>query len=105
MKLRLHASIPHAIDLQLKHQPRALYPHIQREVQIVELDPFGRRQAREQALRHRVQVRGERAHVDEALAEGIGRDVHVAGYQVVFDDERLAGPEVARVVERDGLGL
>jgi uncharacterized membrane protein YccC len=103
VELGLNASISHTIDFQLKNQPGAFYPHIQREIQIVELDAFGSRQAREQTLRDCIQVRGERAHVNEALAERIRRDIHVAGYQVVFDHQRLARTEIPRVVERDGL--
>jgi hypothetical protein len=105
VELSLNASISHAIDFQLKDQPSAFYPHVQREIQIVELDAFGSCQAREQTLRHRVQIRGERAHVNEALAERIRRDIHVASYQVVFDHQRLARTEVPRVVERNGLRL
>lgn len=105
VELCLNTSISDAINFQLKDQPGAFYPHVQREVQIVELDAFGSRQAREQTLRNRVQVRGERAHVNKALAERIRRDIYVASYQVVFDNQRLAWAEISRVVERDGLRL
>ena len=99
MKFRLHTPIPHTIDAQLKHQSRTLYPHIEREIQIVKLDTLRCRQAREQALRHRVEVRGKCTHIDESLAEGVWCGFGIAGNEVVFDDERLAGAEVARVVE------
>jgi len=100
MKFRLHTPIPHTIDAQLKHQSRTLYPHIEREIQIVKLDTLRCRQAREQALRHRVEVRGKCTHIDESLAEGVWCGFGVAGNEVVFDDEGLAGAEVACIVER-----
>ena len=105
VELGLNASISHAIDFQLKNQPGTLYPHVQRKIQIVELNALGSRQAREQTLRHRIQIRGERANADEALAERIRRDIHVASYQVVFNNQRLARTKIPRVVERDGLRL
>ena len=102
MKLRTNTPIPHPINLQLEHQPRTLTSHIQRKIQVIKLHPLRRRQSREQALRHRVQVRGQCADIDKTLLKGVGRRVRVAGYEVVFYDEGLAGPEVARVVERYG---
>jgi hypothetical protein len=95
--------IPYPIHLQLKHQSRTLNPHIQGKVQIIEFDALGRCQPSKQALRNRVQVCSKRAHVNEALAEGVGRGVSVARNEVVFDDERLAGPKVACIVEGYGL--
>jgi hypothetical protein len=103
MKLRTNNPIPNPIDLELKHQPRTVNPHIEGKIQIVKLHALGRRQPCKQGFRHAVQVGGEGAHVDEALAVRVGRDVGVAGDEVVFDDEGLAGPEVARVVEGYGL--
>lgn len=105
MKLGLHPPIPHSIHPQLKHQPRTLNPHIERKIQIIKLDPFRRRQPREQALGHGVQIRSRCAHVDETLAERVGRCVGVAGDEVVFYDEGLRGAEVARVVEGYGVGF
>jgi hypothetical protein len=102
MKLRLHTPIPHAIHLEFKHQPRTRYPHIEREIQIIKLHTLGRRQSRKQALGHAIQIRSKRAHIDKALAERIGRALGVACNEVVFDDEGLAGAEVAGVVEGYG---
>jgi hypothetical protein len=102
MKLRLHTPIPHPINLEFKHQPRTRYPHIEREIQIIKLDTLGRRQSRKQALGHAIQIRSKRAHIDQALAERIGRAFCVAGNEVVFDDEGLAGAEVTGVVEGYG---
>lgn len=106
MKLRMHPPIPDPIDAQLKHQARTLNPHIEREIQIIKLDALCRRQPREQTLGHSVQVGSKRAHVDKPLAKRIRCHFGVAGYQVVFDGERLARPEIPRVVEgyRGGFG-
>jgi hypothetical protein len=99
MKLRLHTPISNLINLEFKHKPRTRNPHIERKVQIIKLDPLRCRQPREQPLRHRVQIRRQRAHVDESLAEGIRCGFDVTCDQVVLDNEGLAGSEVARVVE------
>jgi hypothetical protein len=56
MELGLHAAVPHAVDLELEHEPRALNAHVEREVEVIEFDAFCRRQPREQALGHRVEV-------------------------------------------------
>lgn len=99
MKLSLHNPISHTINLEFKNQSRAFNPHIEREIQVIKLDALRRRQAREQGFGNRVQVRGKCAHVDEALAERVRSRVGIASNEVVFDDERLAWPEIARVVE------
>jgi hypothetical protein len=102
MELRTNPSIPHAIHLQFKHQPRTLTPHIQREIQIIKLDALCRRQPRKQTLGHRIQIRRKCANVDETFLEGVGRHVGVASDEIVFYNEGLTGSEVARVVEGYG---
>lgn len=104
MKLRLHPPIPDPINLELKTQPRTINRHLERKVQVIKLDAPRRRQPREQAPRHGVQVRGEGAHVREVTRVSGGRLVSLAGYEVVGHDEGLARAEVAGVVEGDGLG-
>lgn len=99
MELGLHAPIPHPVHPELKHQACALNPHVQRKVQIIKLDAFGRCQPRKQTPWHAVQIRRKCAHVDQTLAIRVGRCVHIAGDQVVLDNERLARPKIARVVE------
>lgn len=105
MELRTNSPIPHPINLKLKHQPRTLNLHIQRKVQVVKLHALGRRQAREQTLRYGVQICSECADVDQSFYVRIWGGVRVAGYEVVFDDQGLTGPEVARVVEGYGVGF
>jgi len=103
MKVSLDAPIIDAIHPQLEHQVRGLDLHVELEIQIVELDPLGRRQAGEQALGHGVEVGGQGADFDEVLAERVRGVVELASDEVVFNNERLARPEVAGVVEGDGL--
>ena len=103
MKFCTDTPILDPIHPKLKHQARTLNPHIERKIQIIKLDALRRRQPREERLGHGVEVRSERAHVDEAFSEGVRRNIHIAGNQIVFDDKRLTGPEIACVVERDGL--
>lgn len=103
MEFCLHSSIPDPINFQFKDQACTFYPHVEREVQVVELDAFGRCQTCEQTLRHSVQIRRERAYIDKAFSEGVWRDVHIACNQIVFDDQRLTRSEVACVMERNGL--
>lgn len=95
----LDTPIPHPIHPKLKHQPRTLNPHIQRKIQIVKLHALRRRQSRKQAHRHSIQIGRKRAHIDQSLAERVGCSFGVACDEVVFDNERLTGSEVARVVE------
>jgi hypothetical protein len=102
MKLCTNGSIPYSINLQLKHQSRALDLHIQREIQVIELNPLRRRQSRKQALRHGIQIRSQRAHVDQPLAVRVWGDFGVARNKVVFNNEALTWPEVARVVKGYG---
>jgi len=99
MEFCTNPPIPHPIHLQLKHQPRTLNPHIQREIQIIKLHSLRCRQPREQTLRHRIKIRSKRANRYEPLAIGVRCGFEVAGDEVIFDDEGLAGPEVACVVE------
>jgi hypothetical protein len=75
---------------------------MQLKVQIIEFNPLRRRQARKQTLRHTVQIRRQRADVDQLFGKSIGGEIEIASDEFVFDDERLIGPEVARVVEADG---
>jgi len=103
MELCLYTSIPDTVNLELEDQTCTLYPHVEREVQVIELNTLGCSQACKQALRHGIQIRRECAYVDESFSEGVRCNIHIAGNQIVFDDERLTGPEVACVVERDGL--
>lgn len=87
MKLRLHPTIPKPIDLELKSQPRALDNHLEREIQIVKLDPARGSQACEEALGHGAQIGGQRADVDEVAGVGRGRvAVGVRGDEVVGYD-------------------
>lgn len=102
MKLRNHTPIPHPIDLQHKPEPGTAHHHLKRKIQIIKLHPPRRRQPREQTLRHRPQIRRQRAHVDEVARVGRGGRVGLARDKVVGHDEGLTGPEVARVVEGDG---
>lgn len=104
MKLRLHPPIPHPINLKLEPQPRTINRHLKRKVEVIKLDTARRRQPREEAARHGVEVRGEGAHVGEVARVGGGRVVGLAGDEVVGHDEGLAWAEVAGVVEGDGLG-
>lgn len=99
----MHTPILDPINPQLKNQPRTLNLHMQLEIQIIKLHPLGSRQPREQTLRHGIDIRRQRADFDELGAEGLGRRVGLAGDELVFDDEGLGGPEIARVVEGDGL--
>lgn len=105
MELRTNSPISYPINLQFKHQPRRLNPHIQREIQVIKFHPLRRRQPGEQISRNRVQIRSEGTDIDEFLFEGVGRCVGVACYEVVFYDEGLTWSEVSRVVEGYGLGL
>jgi hypothetical protein len=99
VKLRLHTPIFHSVHPQLKHQASTLYPHIQRKIQIVKLHTLRRCQAGKQAFRHSVEVRRQRTDVHEALTKGVRGGFGIAGNEVVFDNEGLAGAEVPRVVK------
>ena len=102
MKLGSHVSIPNSIDLELEDETGRVDGHVEGEVEVVELDAARRSEAGKERLGHGAEVGRQGADGDEALAEGVGRDVGVAGDEVVFDDERLARTEVARVVEGYG---
>lgn len=102
MKLRLHPAVPYPVHLELEPQARAVHNHLQREVEVVELDAAGRRQAGEQAPRNSIEVRRQRADVDQVARVGGRGLVRITRNQVVRYDERLAGAEVAGVVKRDG---
>lgn len=99
MELCLYASISDAVDFELKDQTCTFYPHIEREVQVVKFDALGRCQACEQALWHGVQIRRERAYIDQSFSEGVWCNIHIASYQIVFHDQRLTRSKVACVVE------
>jgi hypothetical protein len=102
MKLGLHAPVPHPINLELEAEPGAIDNHLERKVEVVKLDSARRRESREQAARHRAEVRRQRAHMDELTPVRRRWLVGLARDQVVRYHERLPGPEVARVVERNG---
>jgi hypothetical protein len=99
MEFCLYTSIPDTVNLQLKDQTCTLYSHVQREVQVIKFNALGCSQACKKALRHGVQVRRERAYVDKSFAKRVRCNIHVAGNEVIFDDQRLTWPEVACVVE------
>lgn len=87
MEFCLNTTIPDAINLQFEDQPCTFNPHVERKVQVVEFDAFGGCQAREQTLRHVVQICGKCAHVDKTFAEGVRCEIHITGYQIVFDNQ------------------
>lgn len=103
VKLRLHPPIPDPVHLELEPQPRAINRHLEREVEVVKLNAPRGSQPREQAPRHGVEVRRERAHVREVACVGRGRVVGLGGDEVVRHHEGLARAEVPGVVEGDGL--
>lgn len=87
MKLRNNTPIPHSINLQHEPQPRTPDHHLEREIEVVELDPPRRRQTCEQALRHGPKVRSQRAYVDQIAGVGARWDGLVTCDQIVRDDE------------------
>lgn len=105
MELRFYGPIPDPINPQLEYQPCALHLHVKREVEIVKFDAFRRRQSGKKALRNGVKVRSERANIDETLGIRLWRSIGITSYQIVRDDERLTGAEVASVVEGYGCGF
>lgn len=102
MKFRADGPIPNPINLELKDQPRTLNPHIQRKIQVIKLHALRRREPGKEAFRHGVQIRRQRAHIDEVLLVRLRGYVGVARDEVILDDEGLAGAEVACVVEGYG---
>lgn len=100
MKLGFHTPVSYSIDLKFEHQSSACYPHVQGEVEVVELHAFSGGKSCKQALWHRVEVSGERANIDQSFPERIRRGFRIACNKVVLDNERLARAKVARVVER-----
>ncbi|KAI7180538.1 hypothetical protein KC360_g202 [Hortaea werneckii] len=99
----LHGPVLDAIHPQLEHEIRTFNLHVQFKVQVVELDALGRREAREETLRHIVQVGSESTDRDEVLAESVWSIVEFAADEVVLNDKGLSGSEVARVVEGNWL--
>ncbi len=99
MKLGRNKPIPHPINLQFKHQRSRIDSHIEREIQILKLQPLRRGKSREQRLRHRIEIRGECTDGDQTLLKTRWGNVGVAGDQIVFDDQRLTWSEIPRVVE------
>lgn len=63
VKVRLHPPVPDPVDLELEPEARAVDDHLEREVEVVELDAARRREPREEAARHGAQVRRQRAHM------------------------------------------
>lgn len=102
MKLRLYASVPEAIDLELEAEPGAVDDHLEGEVEVVELDAARGRKPGEQRPRDRAKVCRQRAHMHKLAVVGHRRFVSIACNQVVRHHEGLPGPEIARVVKRDG---
>lgn len=72
------------INSKLKHQIRALNLHMKLEVEIVELNAFGGCQPCEEALRYSIEVRCQRADVDEVFGHGVWSTVVFAADKVVF---------------------
>lgn len=103
LELCLHTPILHTVYHQLKDQICTLDLHVQLEVQVREFLAFAGRQSGEQALGHRRKIRLQLADAHKAFIVGIGCVVILACDEVVFHDERLAGSEVAGVVERNRL--
>lgn len=87
LKLRLHATIFHTINYQLKDQVCALNLHVQFEIQVRELLTLASRQGGEQALGHCGQICLELADAHEVLVVGVWRGVILAGDEVVFHYE------------------
>jgi hypothetical protein len=99
VKLCLDPAVSHAVNFELKAEPRAVHNHFESEVEIVKLDSSCRRQPGEETPRDGVEVCRESAHVDEITCVCHWRLVGIAGYKVIGDDEVLTGAEVAGVVE------
>ena len=78
LEVRLNTTVLYTIHAQLEHQIGTLDLHVQLEVQIVEFDAFGGRQASEKALGYCVQIGSELANVDQVFAESVGRSVSFA---------------------------
>ena len=76
---------------------------MQLKVQIREFLTFASRQSGEQALRHRRQIRPKLADAYQVLIVGVWCIVVFASNEIVFDNQRLAGSEIASVVEGYGL--
>lgn len=76
--------ILYAINAKFENQPSTLDFHMKFEIQIIELDAFGRCQASEQPLGYRVQVCSERADADEVFRIRIWRNIVFACDQFVF---------------------
>lgn len=76
---------------------------MQFEVKVGEFLAFTSRQSREKTLRYSRQVCFQLADTDEILAVSVWGVVIFASNELIFYDKRLTGPEVASVVERDGL--
>lgn len=103
MEFCAHSAVSNTINFELKHQPCALDPHVKREVQVIELYALRSRKPSKEAPRHGVQICRQRADIDEVLLVRIGRDFRITCDQVILDNERLARPEIARIVEGYGL--
>lgn len=101
MELGLDPPVPDAVDLELEAEAGAVDDHFKGEVEVVELDAACRRQPRKETPRHGAEICRQRAHVDEVARVRRRRLVRLAPNQVIRDDQRLPGAEVARVVEGD----
>jgi hypothetical protein len=102
VELGLDPTIANTIHFELEAESGAVNNHLQRKVQVVELDAAGGRQAREQAPRDGVEIRRQGTGVYQIARVRGRRLVRLASDQIVRHDQALTRPEVTRVVERDG---
>ena len=63
MKLGLYASVPDTVYLELETEARAVDDHLEREVEVVELDAACRREARKQGAGDGVEICCQCAHM------------------------------------------
>jgi hypothetical protein len=93
MELRFDPTISKTIHLQLESKSRTLNNHLEREVQIVELNPPSRCQPREQTLRHCAQIGSERTHVYKISRIGCRWfSIGIGGNEIIGDNEGLSRP-------------
>jgi hypothetical protein len=91
MELCFDSTISKTIYLQLESKSRTFNDHLEREVQIVELNPPSRCQPREQTLRYCAQVGSERTHVYKISRIGCRWfSVGIGGNEIIGDYEGLS---------------